>query len=642
MRHIRVIIAAAVLCLAAEARAQSPTNVFGIDFTASNSQAVSASGHLRLRYNSATGALEQSIAGAAYASVSTVETLAQTYAVGAATTDSIMLLTAAGGPIVIRNNATPLATMFQITDSTGTSVFVNIKATAAQTFRSGVADGASAVAFQLDTINALANAGARILQLTTAGGSALFSWSPTTMFFGANNGATALAGTGAFDLSLATGIFKTSTGAHTFGSASWAVPANLVVTGGSSATNTTGVLITPNVADGASSVMFRVNNSVALANASASYFQLAANSVLRSNFIPSNTDGFRVQDGGGTSFMSLSTNAGSLFGYGGATYSAGSGSITMGDGSGQVSMSGATLTLTIVSGIPDATGTRDWGTAAKLWRVVGGSQLLAQAIAAQTTPIQTWADSAGTKHSGTDSEGLPSLGGYLRFQEHWCWTTTVAPTSPMVNSAGVWTYANTTSTGAGSGFAVVSGVSFTCALLINPGTVNGSSGDVTGPGVNAGAFTNLYIVHEWPGRLSLIGANNATYVMGAANGNLATAANPNGWWFSKTSAQTNWQCNTDDGVTTSGPTDTGVPPVANVYQMFRIEFYGAGTPLGAKTVKFYIDGTLISGCTKTANVGATSEFPQFGVKLTNTASAQTMSIGPMLQIYNEVATLPFQ
>lgn len=46
-----------------------PTNVFGIDFTANNTQTVSGANHFRLRYNSATGLLEVSKSGAAYAGI---------------------------------------------------------------------------------------------------------------------------------------------------------------------------------------------------------------------------------------------------------------------------------------------------------------------------------------------------------------------------------------------------------------------------------------------------------------------------------------------------------------------------------------------------------------------------------------------
>jgi len=46
-----------------------PTNVFGIDFTANNTQTVSGANHFRIRYNSATGLLEVSKSGAAYTGI---------------------------------------------------------------------------------------------------------------------------------------------------------------------------------------------------------------------------------------------------------------------------------------------------------------------------------------------------------------------------------------------------------------------------------------------------------------------------------------------------------------------------------------------------------------------------------------------
>lgn len=69
------------------------------------------------------------------------------------------------------------------------------------------------------------------------------------------NGATSTGGN--FDLSGSSGTFLTPTGNHTFGSAAWAVPANLVVTGGAAATNTAGMAFSSTVADGASSIAYK-------------------------------------------------------------------------------------------------------------------------------------------------------------------------------------------------------------------------------------------------------------------------------------------------------------------------------------------------------------------------------------------------
>lgn len=46
-----------------------PTNTYGLDFAANNQQTVSPANHLRLRYNSATGQLEQSISSGSYFSL---------------------------------------------------------------------------------------------------------------------------------------------------------------------------------------------------------------------------------------------------------------------------------------------------------------------------------------------------------------------------------------------------------------------------------------------------------------------------------------------------------------------------------------------------------------------------------------------
>lgn len=66
----KLLVALTILLAPASALAQStPFPVFGLDLTANNSQALSATGHLRLRYNSATGFLEVSVATGAYDTV---------------------------------------------------------------------------------------------------------------------------------------------------------------------------------------------------------------------------------------------------------------------------------------------------------------------------------------------------------------------------------------------------------------------------------------------------------------------------------------------------------------------------------------------------------------------------------------------
>jgi hypothetical protein len=144
------------------------------------------------------------------------------------------------------------------------------------------------------------------------------------------------------------------------------------------ATNTTAFSINPNVADGASSVALNINNLTTLSNASAVLLQIQNNGTTRFKTLLNSTDGFILTDGGGSAKLALSTNAGAVFGYGGATFSAGSGSVTMGDGTGSLGMSAGNLTLTIIQGVPDADGTRDWGLTGTRWRTVAGKVVSAQ------------------------------------------------------------------------------------------------------------------------------------------------------------------------------------------------------------------------------------------------------------------------
>jgi hypothetical protein len=140
-------------------------------------------------------------------------TLATTYSSGASTADSILSLDSTRGKLLLKDNAAPIGTLFEIQSSGGTSYYL---------------------------------------------------WNASNMTFGVNRGIATSAGNATFDFSNATGIFKTSTGSHTFGSAVWATPANLAITSAASATNTTGMSLTPNVADGASSIALDVNCATTL------------------------------------------------------------------------------------------------------------------------------------------------------------------------------------------------------------------------------------------------------------------------------------------------------------------------------------------------------------------------------------------
>lgn len=699
MRSARILVALVISLAAASSLAQ--TNVSGIDFAANNTLAVSGASHLRLRYNTGTGALEASINGAAYTTVQTSpQTLTSTYAAGASSTDSIMLLDSTRGPVVVRDSSPSSGSTLLAVQNNAAATFLSITPSGQQFIRSGAADGAATVGLAVDSFNGFANATSKIFRVLTggserffitgpgnvnllaataisgsgvfdlsgssgtfdtttgtntlrgnvsltsgktfvyAGGASTFDASAASGIFSTSTGTNTLSGNvslvsgktfvyaggaSTFDGSAASGVFKTTTGAHTFGSASWAVPANLAVTGGSSLTNTTGMLLTPNVAAGASSVVFKVNNSVALTTGS--LMQIGDNAVARFQVKPLNTDGFQLIDSvGTTAFINVSTNVGTNINYGAAFVGAASGSASVSDGTNTWALSGGLMT---------------------------GQQLkMLPVSSAQTAETESWRDSAGASRYGVDISGLPSLGSRFEHRINFmCATTAAAGAVNLVASqtnvtpAGCvpdWAY---TSTANATGFVNTSGLGTNSALsggiTIGDGTTNTNSTTAqSSPIAQLNNLTNLAFVYEQTVTMSATGGNNATFRVGMANG-LVSAAHPGGWYFQKATTDTNWQCVTDDGTTTSSGDTTAAASTSA--QVLRIEYYGSGTPLanGTKTVKFYVDGVLGANCTRTTNVYSAGAVAWSAQALSTTTSAQkTLSLGPALLVFNELAS-PF-
>ena len=71
--------------------------------------------------------------------------------------------------------------------------------------------------------------------------------------------------------------------------------------------------------------------------------------------------------------------------------------------------------------------------------------------------------------------------------------------------------------------------------------------------------------------------------------------------FEKLTGDTNWQCIVGQG-TTGTTAGSSVPPVADTYQTFRIEYHGASTPVGVDNstvavTRFFIDGAEVAEIT---------------------------------------------
>lgn len=128
--------------------------------------------------------------------------------------------------------------------------------------------------------------------------------------------------------------------------------------------------------------------------------------------------------------------------------------------------------------------------------------------------------------------------------------------------------------------------------------------------------------------MDTVGANNATFWVGLSGTSDYRTPGASGYlWFKKTSGVTNWQCEANDGASTTTQ-DSGVPPLAfgtGGMQRLRIEYHGSTTPYGANTARFFINDVLVK--TYTTNLPITAQEIAVGGQLTTGGAARTGYIG---------------
>jgi hypothetical protein len=212
------------------------------------------------------------------------------------------------------------------------------------------------------------------------------------------------------------------------------------------------------------------------------------------------------------------------------------------------------------------------------------------------TPLVKYRNAAGNFRTGIDHTGYPT-GHIYTLNEFWPISLSSINTPQNITSTGTWGLAVGNSAGNNSintqnGSAVYPSQS----IQITVGTNASDSVNLNHAGIFHTTFTES--VFEFDLYLNVVGANNVTLDVGLTLNSLFNGAN-HGYYFEKTSANTNWQAVTvAAGVSTK--TDTGIAPVANTAQRFRAEYHGSASPYGAATVLFFINDTLVA--TNTTNV----------------------------------------
>lgn len=262
----------------------------------------------------------------------------------------------------------------------------------------------------------------------------------------------------------------------------------------------------------------------------------------------------------------------------------------------------------------------------------------------------TFRDSGGTLRYGVDANGLPSLGHRFEFRESWMWGGATSWTSSthaalvLPNSSNVWIL--NSGANAGSGFVNSTGWTpnnaGTGGLTFNAGTAGGAAATIAiqmgSPFIKPSNVPNLAIIGEWGFAMNTTVGNGTVYRhgwshvtsttgTGALTGAVGTPTN--GAWFESLNGAA-WSCKTDNvaGGGTTTTTVSGTSPVVSTGQIFRIEQYGAGTPYGQNTVKFFIDGTQV--CLHTTNIYVADTITwNISAFVPTSAISQTASMGSL-------------
>jgi hypothetical protein len=145
---------------------------------------------------------------------------------------------------------------------------------------------------------------------------------------------------------------------------------------------------------------------------------------------------------------------------------------------------------------------------------------------------------------------------------------------------------------------------------------------------------------EWRSYLTAVGANELNVFLGFhsapdESANADAHATHALLTFRKLSADTNWQARAGNA-SAGATTDTGVAPVANTWQRFKIRYYGLDTPTGIAAggalARWYIDDVLVAEHITTAVPAGAQDLGwvlRFNSTATGPAADSDLVVGPV-------------
>lgn len=214
------------------------------------------------------------------------------------------------------------------------------------------------------------------------------------------------------------------------------------------------------------------------------------------------------------------------------------------------------------------------------------------------SPLATFLGEDGSARSIVDHMGFP--GGRLgRFTCGWDVAVTVAAGQSRAQLAGDARWNRETSANAGiAREAPAAGFLANAVLKLTPGTANTNFCQIDSEHLFSGAATGLAARMEFDVALSAIGANLVDWTFGLSD----QADDVPALRFYKDSTDTNWGSQYVDNAVGTSASDSGIAPVANAFNRFRIEWYAPGTTSG-KLALFFIDDKLVGAYQPAADLG---------------------------------------
>lgn len=137
--------------------------------------------------------------------------------------------------------------------------------------------------------------------------------------------------------------------------------------------------------------------------------------------------------------------------------------------------------------------------------------------------------------------------------------------------------------------------------------------------------------------MDAIGNNGMTYWVGLSGGKDPSAPASGYLWFRKATGDTNWQCEANDGTTTT-TVDSTAPPVteASAMQRMRIEYHGSASPYGVNTALFFINDALVA--TITTHLPTAAQYMAFAGKCTAGGTGHDATLGTVELNVNRYST----